>query len=306
MLLSRRRVLAAAAAGAAASGLSACGLSGETAFGSATASDTVLVGSADFTESQIIAEVYVAALKQRGFAAQSQPAIGAREAFMGALLEGSVGVVPDYTGNLLLYCDGQTDAVTDQQIVAALKKALPQELALLTPAAAENKDSMVVTAATAERFGLVSLADCSKHQDRLVVGAPPEFAERSYGLAGLRQKYGFVPAGFSPINDGGGPLTLQALLDGDIQLANLFSTDPEIDRHGLVVLEDPRHNFLAQQVVPVVNARGVSLGVARVLDEVSAVLTTQDLIAFNGRVSGDEKANAATVAQEWVQQKLAA
>lgn len=301
--LNRRRFFGLAGVSASALALSACGISGETAFGSGSTDGTVVIGSADFTESQIIAEIYAAALKKRGFTAETRPAIGAREAFIGALEEGTVGVVPDYTGNLLLFLDTSATAVTAEEILSSLKDALPEELSVLEPASAENKDSMVVTSETASSLGLRSMADLSAHPE-LKLGAPPEFAERSYGLPGLKSKYGFEPAEFSPINDGGGPLTVQALLDDDVQVVDLFSTDPAISRNNLVILEDPENNFIAQQVVPVVNGKLVSVAAADVLNEVSALLTTEDLVTLNDRVSGEEKANVATAAGDWVEEKF--
>lgn len=302
--MNRRQLFTLAGLGTGVLALSGCGLSGETAFGSGGASDTVTVGSADFTESQIIAEIYAAALKKRGINAETVPAIGAREAYIGALQEGTVGVVPDYSGNLLLYFDAETKATTPEEIMQALPDAVGDKLSVLEAAPAQNSDSLVVTSETAQRLGLTSIADLAAHSDELVLGAPPEFAERAYGLPGLKSKYGFVPKDFSPVNDGGGPLTVQALLDDDVQVADLFSTDPAIVKNKFVVLEDPKNNFLAQQVVPVVNAKAVSVAAADVLNEISALLTTEDLIALNDRVSGEEKANPATAASDWVNEKL--
>lgn len=302
--MNRRQLFTLAGLGTGVLALSGCGLSGETAFGSGGVSDTVTVGSADFTESQIIAEIYAAALKKRGINAETVPAIGAREAYIGALQEGTVGVVPDYSGNLLLYFDAETKATTPEEIMQALPDAVGDKLSVLEAAPAQNSDSLVVTSETAQRLGLTSIADLAAHSDELVLGAPPEFAERAYGLPGLKSKYGFVPKDFSPVNDGGGPLTVQALLDDDVQVADLFSTDPAIVKNKFVVLEDPKNNFLAQQVVPVVNAKVVSVAAADVLNEISALLTTEDLIALNDRVSGEEKANPATAASDWVNEKL--
>lgn len=302
--INRRKLFGLAGIGAGAMALSACGLSGETAFGSGSTDGTITIGSADFTESQTIAEIYAAALKKRGFTVETHPAIGAREAYIGAVREGTVGVVPDYTGNLLLFLDRETKAQTPEEILKALPGALPEELAALEPAPAENKDSLVVTQQTADKFGLKSIADLAAHSSDVVLGAPPEFAERSYGLPGLKAKYGFEPKNFSPINDGGGPLTVQALVDDQVQVADLFSTDPAIVKNKFVVLKDPKNNFLAQQVVPVVNGKQVSVAAAKVLNEVSALLTTEALIELNTRVSGEEKANPSLAAGEWVEQNF--
>lgn len=303
--LTRRSLFTGAGLAAGALGLSACGLDGSTAFGSGSTTGTITVGSADFTESQIIAEIYAAALRTRGLDATTSPAIGAREAYLGALREGTVSVVPDYSGNLLLYLDAETTAVTAQEIVQALPAALPEELGILVASQAENKDSLVVTAATAEEHGLTSLDDLTALSGQLSLGAPPEFAERAYGLPGLERLYSFTPASFEPINDGGGPLTVAALADGTVDIVDLFSTDPAITANNFVVLEDPKNMILAQQVLPVINTRQVSVAAARILDEVSALLTTEALIELNTRVSGAEKAAPATAAGDWVSENFA-
>lgn len=281
-------------------GLSACGLDGSSAFGSGAQAGTITVGSADFTESQIIAEIYAAALNTRGFEAQTAPAIGAREAYLGALAEGTVTVVPDYSGNLLLYFDAQAKAQTAQEVLEALPQALPHELAVLSAAPAQNKDSLVVTAQTAQERGLNSLEDLAGLSGKLALGAPPEFAERTYGLPGLKEKYGFTPSSFEPINDGAGPLTVAALADGTVDMVNLYSTDPAIKANGFVVLADPLNLILPQQVLPVAHAATLSVAAAKVLDEVSALITTQALIELNTRVSGEEKASPQVAASDWV------
>ncbi|ORC22095.1 MULTISPECIES: ABC transporter substrate-binding protein [Rothia] len=304
--LNRRHFLAGLGLGATALALAACGNSGENALGGsgASAGGTITVGSADFTESQIIAEIYAAALNARGLEATTSPAIGAREAYIGALTEGTVSVVPDYSGNLLLYFDKESTAKTSDEVLAALSEALDDSLLALDASPAQNKDSLVVTSATAAEKNLASLEDLAAHSGQLSVGAPPEFAQRAYGLPGLKSVYGFEPSSFEPINDGAGPLTVAALTDGTVDIVDLFSTDPAIAANNFVVLEDPKNMILPQQVLPLINAEAVSEGARAVLNELSAKLTTEVLVELNTRVSGDEKANPATAAGDWVAQNF--
>ncbi|MBM7052119.1 hypothetical protein JR346_09535 [Rothia sp. ZJ932] len=124
------------------------------------------------------------------------------------------------------------------------------------------------------------------------------------GVPGIEEKYGCAFKDFSPINDGGGPLTVDALLKGDVQVANIYTTSPAIAANDLVSLEDPENNFVAQQVLPLVNDELVSDKATEVLNQVSAKLTTEDLIELNTRVSGDEKADPAAVAGDWVEENL--
>ena len=285
-------------------GLTACGGGDDPLAGggdsSAAPSGTVTVGSANFPESEIVAELYAGALESAGVETETSLGIGAREAYVGAVQDGSVDVVPDYSGNLLLFADPGATASSAEEIMDALPGALPEGLAVLEPAEAQNKDTLVVTPETAEQFGLTSIADMAEVCDRLVLAATPEFAERAYGLQGLEENYGCVPASFEPINDGGGPLTLQALLDGDADVADIFSTAPSIADNDLVVLEDPENNFIAQKVVPLTAEDRLPQEAVDALNELSGKLSTEDLVELNRRVSGEEQVNAADAAQEWL------
>ena len=236
--------------------LTACGggsdpLAEDNDAASGGSSDTVTVGSADFPESQIIAELYAGVLRDAGVTAETSPGIGAREAYVGAVKDGSVDVVPDYSGNLLLFADKDAQAASAEEIAKALPGALEsQGLSVLDASKAEDKDALVVTQATAEKYGLKSAEDLSSVCGELVMAGPPEFQERAYGVSGLKEKYDCSFKSFQPINDGGGPLTVQALTKGDAQVADIFTTTPAIQDENLVVLEDPKNNFIAQQVLP--------------------------------------------------------
>lgn len=271
-------------------------------------SGPLVVGSADFPESQIIAEIYAGALNGAGIDAETRLNIGSREIYFTAVTDGSVDIVPDYSGNLLLFADPEATAEAPDEIMSALPDALAASapdanLGVLEPAEAENKDAMVVTAATAEEYGLTSIEDMAEVCDELVIGAPSTFTERAYGLPGLEENYNCVPKSFEAINDGGGSVTLEALLNDTVQVADIYTTTPSIADNDLVVLEDPANNFIAQQVVPLVNLDTVGEDARSVLNEVSAALTTEDLINLNREVSGDEKRNPADAAADWLEEK---
>ena len=264
---------------------------------------SIIVGSADFPESSTIAEIYAGALNAAGITAETKLGIGSREIYIPALEDGSIDLIPDYTGNLLGFVD-PANAVTDtDEIVTVLPEKLPEGLAILEPSDAEDKDALVVTQATAEKYQLESIEDLAAVCDQLILGAPPEFAERPYGLAGLKESYGCEFKSFTPIGDSGGPLTVDALLKDDIQVADIFTTTPAIEENGLVVLEDPKQNWLAQQVVPLYAVDRVSDAAKDVLNKVSAQLTTEDLIKLNQDVSGDQKLDPSEAAQRWLQEK---
>ncbi|PIE26940.1 MAG: hypothetical protein CSA58_06905 [Micrococcales bacterium] len=198
-----------------------------------------------------------------------------------------------------------TSVVSAADIQAALPDALAErDLTMLEPAEAQDSDAIVVTAKTAEDWGLTTIGDLAGHNDQLVIAGPPEMSKRPAGLPGLEKNYGVKPTEFMPINDGGGPATVKALVGGKATAANIFSTSPALHANDLVTLEDPENNFPAQNVVPVLTAEpAAEQELVDALNEVSAELTTEDLIALNTAVSGDQKQEPEQAAKEWLQEK---
>ncbi|MGA9870334.1 MAG: ABC transporter substrate-binding protein [Rhodococcus sp. (in: high G+C Gram-positive bacteria)] len=264
--------------------------------------NSIVVGSANFTESEIIANIYAEVLQVNGFDVDTSLNIGSREAYIPAVKDGSIDLIPDYTGNLLQYLDPETTATSAEDVEAALPDALGSELVIAAPAPAEDKDSIVVTRETADRWNLTSIGDLAPYSAEISLGAPPEFQERAYGLPGLKENYGvdIDPGKFVPLSDGGGPATVRALTSGEVTAADIFSTSASIAENDLVVLEDPKFNFAAQNVVPVINAGKTSDKLTTVLDAISAKLTTEELLALNQSVSGEAKTEPAAAAQQWV------
>ncbi|GAB15573.1 putative ABC transporter substrate-binding protein [Arthrobacter globiformis NBRC 12137] len=273
------------------------------ATGGATSGGSLVVGSADFPESQIIAEIYAGALNAAGVTATTKPNIGSREIYFKAVQDGSVDVVPDYSGNLLSHVDAQAAEVTPEDVYKALPGKLPQGLAVLEPSKAEDKDAMVVTKATAEKYQLKSIEDLAKVCKDLTMAAPATFETRSYGFPGLKKNYNCELKALKPFSDGGGNLTLQALLSDEVQVADIFTTTPSIADNDLVVLEDPKNNFKAQQVLPLYNDAKVTDKAKEALNNVSKTLTTDDLINLNRAVSGSQKQNAKDAAAAWLKDK---
>ena len=263
---------------------------------------TIAVGSADFTESKIIAEIYAQALEANGFTVRRQFGIGSRETYIPAVQDHSIDLIPEYTGNLLQYFDPEATATTPDAVLLALLRALPGDLSILYPSPAEDKDTLAVTEATAQRWNLTTIADLAAHSAEVKIGAPSEFATRITGLVGLKDKYGLdiSPGNFVAISDGGGPATVQALESGAITAANIFSTSPAIEKNRLVVLEDPQNVFLAANVVPLVASQKMSTDLKSVLDAVSAKLTTEALIELNTSVEGNQGVDPGEAARKWV------
>jgi len=263
---------------------------------------SIKVGSADFTESKIIAEIYAQALEANGFTVSRQFGIGSRETYIPAVQDHSIDLIPEYTGNLLQYFDPKSPATTSDSVLLALFKALPGDLSILVPSPAEDKDTIAVTEATAQRWNLKTIGDLATHSAEVKMGAPSEFMTRQTGLIGLKAKYGLdiTPANFVAISDGGGPATVQALTGGAVTTANVFSTSPAIKESKLVVLEDPKNAFLAANVVPLVASQKLSDDLKTVLDAVSAKLTTDGLIQLNTAVEGNQGVDPDEAARKWI------
>jgi osmoprotectant transport system substrate-binding protein len=289
-------------------GLTACGgggnpldsgPSGTPAAGSPAAADVIKVGSANFTESRLLAEIYAQALEAKGVKVERSFGIGSREVYFPALKDGSIDLIPEYTGNLLQEIDPQATATASDQVYQELNQKLPDPLIVLEQSKAEDKDAVVVTQETAQRYNARSIADLAPHCGEIVFGGPPEFAERSYGLPGIERLYNCTFADFRSL-DAGGPLTVAALTDGSIQAADLFTTDPTIADRGWVALEDPKNNFAAQNVVPLVNGTKANDQVRQTLNAISAALTTDGLLQLNRKVADAATNTVESVAKEWV------
>ncbi|MFJ4168253.1 ABC transporter substrate-binding protein [Paenarthrobacter sp. NPDC089714] len=307
MTLTRRGLGGLAAGLGVALALSACGGSPlatpSSSAASGSAGGSLVVGSADFPESQVIAEIYAGALNAAGVTATTKPNIGSREIYFKAVQDGSVDLVPDYSGNLLSYLNADATEVSADDVYKALPGKLPDGLAVLDAAKAEDKDAMVVTKATAEKYQLKSIEDLAKVCKDFTMAAPATFETRSYGFPGLKKNYNCELKGLQPFSDGGGNLTLQALLEDKVQVADIYTTTPSIVDNDLVVLEDPKNNFKAQQVLPLYNKSKMTDKAKDALNNVSKILTTEDLINLNRSVSGDQKQSAKDAAAAWLKDK---
>ncbi|AHI01206.1 ABC transporter substrate-binding protein [Kutzneria viridogrisea] len=284
-------------------GLSACGGSGGNPLGGPSGgqspSDTITVGSANFPESKLIAEIYAAALQAKGVKVGKQLNIGSRETYLPALKDGSIDLIPEYTGTLLQYEDKEATATSSDEVYAALKSKLPSGLSVLDKSAAEDKDAVVVTKETADKYNAKSIADLAPHCKELVLGGPPEFKTRPDGVPGLEKRYNCTFSDYKSL-DAGSTLTQTALKQGTVQAADIFTTDPSITNNGWVVLADPKNNFAAQNVVPLINTKKASDTVKQVLNAVSAKLDTETLTKLNAKVAGDSHPDPSKVAADWL------
>lgn len=301
---------AAAAALVAVTAVSACSSGSSSSSGSSgsgsnplskgASGGSVVVGSANFPEDELLAQVYAQALQAKGIKVTTKLNIGAREVYYPQAKSGAISIIPEYNGALLsTSVDKTSTARTTSEVDAALKAKLPSSLEVLNPSPATDSDSVTVTQATAAKYHLKSIADLAPVAGKLTFGGPSEFKTRVDGLVGLKKNYGLTFKGFDPLDESG-PITLAALKSGKVQAADVFTTTPQIVTDKLVSLTDPKFNFAAQNVIPLVYKKAMNPTIIATLNAVSAKLTTQALLQMDSAVI-NQHANYSTVASGFLQ-----
>jgi osmoprotectant transport system substrate-binding protein len=261
--------------------------------------DTITIGNQAFPESELLAQIYGQYLAANGYEVAYEAGIGSRETFITALQDGSIDLIPDYSGNALIYANPDAEETSPEDVEAALPAAL-ESLGLAVTAAApgEDSDALVVTPEFAAANNLATIGDLAPLSASITLGANTEFEPR--WRAGLAEVYGFEGWAFKAIDDYGGPGTLADLLADAIQVADIYTTTPSIAANNLVVLEDDLDLFAAQNVIPLLRADVLTPELQALLDEVSAKITTEVLLELNGQMAGDAKPSAAQVAAAWL------
>jgi osmoprotectant transport system substrate-binding protein len=288
------------AAPAASGSSSPAASTGANPLGGGSSSGSVVVGSANFPENEVLAEIYALALQKSGVKATTKLNIGAREVYYPQVEKGAITIIPEYNGTLLtVEIDKTSTAKTTADVDADLAAKLPSTLTVLNPAPAQDSDSITVTQATAAKYKLKSIADLKSVASQLVLGGPPEFKTRTDGVIGLKSTYGLTFKGFDPLDESG-PITLSALKSGKVQAADVFTTTPQIVSDKLVSLTDPKNLFAAQNVIPLVYKPALTPTISSTLNAVDAKLTTSALLALDIKVIVD-KEDYTTAATDWLQ-----
>ena len=280
----------------------------------------IIIGSQQYYSNEIIAELYAQMMEKTGLSVTRQYQIGQREVYLPELEAGKIHVIPEYGGNLLEYysktsASGGPTATTATVTATAtppraagdtasiqdtLLRILPHSLTVLNPAEATDQDSLTVTKATAQAHSLTSIGDLASLGRSVTIAANSEFTTRPYGPKGLKAVYG-VDASVTPVEDSGGPLTVKALTDGTVDVADIYSSDPAIGAKDLVILSDPQMLILPQNVTPLVSASLPAIA-ATAINRVSALLTPDELRSLNQRSTG-EKLSSKTIATDWLTSK---
>jgi osmoprotectant transport system substrate-binding protein len=266
------------------------------ATGLPTEPGSITVGSAGFTENVLLADIYADAMSAKGVNVTKHLNIGERPIYIKALNDGSIDFIPEYSGSILSYLDSSATAKTPDDVYAALQQKVGDKLTVLQFAAAQDSDTITVTQATASKYSLKTIADLASHASKLTLGAPAQFKTRPDGVPALKTVYGVTFGRFTPLA-AGGAITVNALKNGTIDAADIFSTDSSIAKNHFVSLEDPKSMFAAQNVVPLVNKAKLSQPMVDACNAVSAKLDTATLADLVAKASSGDPDK---VAKEWL------
>jgi len=278
----------------------ACG-SGES---SDTEGPTIVVGSTNFGEQEIVGEIFAQALENAGYAVETKFQLGTREVVNPALKSGEIDLMVEYTGTLLTFEGGTSSTDSDATHTDLIAVMEGQGITVLDYAPAQDKNGFVVTADTAAEYGLSKVSDLAAENGNLVLGGPPECPEREFCLIGLGDVYGLDFASFQPL-DVGGPLTVAALDGGEIDVGLLFTSDGIIAAKGYVLLEDDKLLQPAENIVPVMRTAVLDeydSDLSNLLNDVASKITTAELSELNKRFGLDAE-DADVLAKEWLADK---
>ncbi len=275
------------------------GASGGASEDAAGGGESITVGSVDFNENVILAHIYAGALESEGMTVTVEERLGNREAVVPLIERGDIDVLPEYSGALLAFLADREIKSTDPQVVVDMlrEETQGQDFTVLEASEAQDVDVLVVTRETAEANDLQVVSDLEGVADQLVIGGPAELETRPNGLPGYERENGLQFSEFRT-TDAAGPVTIESLLNGDIDVARLFSTQAIIEAEDLVVLEEDVPLQLPQQVIPLVST-SVQDQVTDALNQVSSELTTEDLTAMNDAFEND-KEDAEDIAAQWL------
>lgn len=282
----------------------ACGGDNSTA----NRSKTVVVGSAPFPESVIVANMYAGALQNEDYQVVVRKNLGQREIYLPALEKGGkdngVDLVPEYVGSLLEHVNknaGEASGNLDESVTKLRARLDPLAITALEPSSAARQNAFALTRATADRLRLKKISDITPAvAANLTLGAGAECPTRPFCQPGLEKTYGLKFKTFRVL-DTCGPKTMDALTKGDIDIGLVCSSDGGVAANNLVILEDDKKLQTVDNLIPAIRKDIVDDDMRETLDKVSAALTTEDLIELNRRASVD-KADPEALAREWLTQ----
>ncbi|HEX7976744.1 MAG TPA: glycine betaine ABC transporter substrate-binding protein [Anaerolineales bacterium] len=270
------------------------------------ASGTIKVGSKDFTEEFIVAEMYAQLLENAGFKVDRKLNLGGTPIAQAAITKGDIDLYPEYTSTGLLTVLKMKPIQDPQQIISTVRSEYEKQFQLtwLDPSPFNDTQALAMTQAGSDKYGIKTYSDLSAKAKDLVLGGPAEFMEREDGLKALQQAYGGFQ--FKDTKQlGTGSLRYQALLDGQIDVVVAFGTDGQINGDHLVLLKDDKSFYPVYQIAPVVRQDTLKNQpkIATVLNTLAPMLTDAVMSGLNWQVDGPDKKEPAAVARAFLQQQ---
>jgi osmoprotectant transport system substrate-binding protein len=276
------------------------------ACGQRTAQVTLKIGSKDFTEEFLLAEMYALLLEDAGFKVERKFNLGGTPVAHAALQKGDIDLYPEYTSTGLLTVLKQPAMQEPKAVLDAVRKGYQEQfkLAWLEPASFNDTQALATTKEVSEKTGIKTFSDLSSKAAELRLGGPAEFAEREDGIKGLQKAYGgFEFKEFKQL--GTGSLRYEALKTGQVDVIVAFSTDGQISGLGLVLLKDDKAFYPAYQAAPVVRADVLDKNpkIAEALNKLAPLLTEEIMAGLNWQVDGPDKKEYKAVAKAFLQDK---
>jgi osmoprotectant transport system substrate-binding protein len=268
---------------------------------SASSKPTIIIGSTNFEEQAIVSNIWADVLEKAGYNVTVEPALGTRSIVVPAIEKGQIDLEPDYAASLLGYLKGSPQAAGGliTTAIPADQKALASSGVTVLPATkALDTNVFVVTKATASKDHLTTISSLKPYVSKLTLGGPPECPTFQLCEPGLKKVYGLNFSGFKSLDEGG-PLSVAALKNGEVQVVELDSSSGIVAQNNFVALTDNKHLEGADYIVPVIRKSVDTAGVAKALDAIDAKLTTAAITKLNVDVNSQQEQPPA-VAQTWV------
>src|SRR5438270_3930127 len=282
----------------------ACGSGGsKSSTGTTNAKESLTIAAFNFSESAILANIYGKALQPKGYRVTFKPNLGTREVVEPALLKGEVDSYVTYTATELTFLNipGEAGQATPdvQQTVTRLRDAYASKgVSVLDASQAIDANAFAVTKATADKHNLKKMSDLAPFASQMTLGGPPECPTRPFCQPGLQKTYGLNFKSFKSL-DAGGPLSKNALANGDVDVALIFSSDGAVQARNFVILQDDKHLQNADNVVPILRTPKVNDEIKSLWNSISEKLTTADLVSMNKKADVD-KEDPAALAEQWL------
>jgi osmoprotectant transport system substrate-binding protein len=254
-------------------------------------SRVVRVGSKNFTESFVIAEIYAQVLERAGMTVQRRFNLGSTQIAMAAMQRGDIDLYPEYTGTALIDVLHLPPMQDPRALYATVAREFAGRYGLvwLKPSPMNDSQALATTKAVAARERITTLSDLAPIASRLRLATIQEFLSRADGLPGLRRVYGGFA--FRDVRTYDIALKYQALLSGQADVASAFTTDGAIAAGALLVLRDDRHLWPPYNVAPVVRKAALEIQprIAHILDTIAPAITDRAAQKMNAAIESEHR-----------------